>query len=570
MATRGASCLSKAAAGSAQARARNVPVLPTQRAALGRLARLGKQPDIAKGLQIAQAPCSRRSFRPVNFSSVESRTVESIREQTEVATACNSSQNQAATTPSGVEQGQASLELREMAECQLGLLSKTLQANAASGSTTVACRLYRRSLESILNGTMEFHIVGTHPADALSNMVDVDEIWLEEEPSGERGFILSSILPEDKIQGLHTEQEIFIRAESKPHDVTLFPLARKISEGVRLVVGMLVVEHHAKEDARAGESAEVELDTETVDLIKAFCQPLGIALVMYLEQLKALERLEEPGKIPRRTSESQVIDSGDRRPGKDMVASVADALPPIQSLPLSSAARNAAGLLATELKAPLRALRGLAHMLQSRPGVGEVERDLVDGVLLQSEALQTGIDQLGNVLVSPTLEREVPAVLEARIKPKPRALPPALSRDAEPLNATYGDVHGGLEQLLDAAASIAKHRSIHISWEIQEPLPSVRGSRVSVMGILSAVLDSAVQVAPSRSRVEVVAFDREGMVVVEVKDEGSGVQVVSDGMGLARSQIDAMGGQLIVNHPLGYTGDGRRYGTQIQLCFARP
>ena len=241
----------------------------------------------------------------------------------------------------------------------------------------------------------------------------------------------------------------------------------------------------------------------------------------------------------------------------------------MSAMPLSVAAINTAGLLASELKAPLRALRGLAHMLQARPGVGEVERDLVDGIILQSEALLSGIDQLGNVLTSPATETEIPKFFGTRDeKGKRRALPPVLAQDSEPINTAVCQVQVALEQLLDAAQSFANSKSIQISWDPPTKLPCVRGSRVSVMAVLSTVLDSAVEVAPTGSLVEVIALEREGMVIVEVKDEGAGIQLASDGLSLASSQIDAMGGQLIINHPLSRTGEGRRYGTQVQMCFA--
>ncbi len=88
---------------------------------------------------------------------------------------------------------------------------------------------------------------------------------------------------------------------------------------------------------------------------------------------------------------------------------------------------------------------------------------------------------------------------------------------------SFGDVD--LSELVheSAAAAQSGQDEVTINAKSQRPLPLVRGDRERLRQVITNLIDNAVKYSPAGSDVEVNAFSDNGVISVEVRDQGPGV-----------------------------------------------
>jgi len=153
-------------------------------------------------------------------------------------------------------------------------------------------------------------------------------------------------------------------------------------------------------------------------------------------------------------------------------------------------------MVAHELRSPLGAVLGWAHMLRRRGSEEEFERGL--DVIEQSVAVQVKLvdDLLDMSRIVSGKVRLDPEVLEARVF-----------------------VEAALEAMRPAAAA----KGVQMREVLDAAAPPVRGDRTRLQQILTNLLSNAIKFTPQGGLVEVRLQAADGGVAVSVSDTGVGI-----------------------------------------------
>jgi signal transduction histidine kinase len=153
-------------------------------------------------------------------------------------------------------------------------------------------------------------------------------------------------------------------------------------------------------------------------------------------------------------------------------------------------------VVAHELRAPLGAILGWAHMLRRRGGEEELDRGL--DVIEQSVSVQAKLIEDLLVMSRMTANR--------------------IRLDTELL-----DLHAVLDAAVESVRPLAGEKNIRLRKTVELPGPPVRGDATRLQQVLVNLLTNAVKFTPIGGDVDVALHPSRGWAVLTVTDTGVGI-----------------------------------------------
>lgn len=218
-------------------------------------------------------------------------------------------------------------------------------------------------------------------------------------------------------------------------------------------------------------------------------------------------------------------------------------------------------MVAHELRAPLAAILGWAHLLRERPADGDTE----SGLAVIEQSAQVQLKLIDDLLVTS------------------RAAGDCISIDFELL-----DPSRVLDAVLDAVVPLAAQKELHVARRYDAGAGPVLGDATRLQQVLGNVVTNAVKFTPPRGRIDVSLTRSRGWAVIAISDDGIGIAPqflphVFDrfrqdpgaarahgglglGMAIARQLVEVHGGEIEVHSE----GEGRGATFVVRLPLAGP
>ncbi|GAA6620171.1 hypothetical protein NUACC26_059870 [Scytonema sp. NUACC26] len=228
-----------------------------------------------------------------------------------------------------------------------------------------------------------------------------------------------------------------------------------------------------------------------------------------------------------------------------------------------------------QLRNPLTALRTFGKLLLKRLRPGDVNQDVANSIVRESDRLKELLQKFDEV-IDLTAEDLRPVALpgkevyvEANVQKEPKApllLPGTGEKEID------CSIESILEPLLVSASAIAQERNLQLVVEIPPRLPFVRVNRKSLEEVLSNIIDNALKYTPSGGKILIQAGqEKPSFQGIAVSDTGPGIpsqdlehlgeryyrgvqaqtQIPGTGLGLsiAKQLIEQMQGEIQVFSP---------------------
>lgn len=216
-------------------------------------------------------------------------------------------------------------------------------------------------------------------------------------------------------------------------------------------------------------------------------------------------------------------------------------------------------MVAHELRAPLAAIIGWAHLLRERPAGGDAE----SGLAVIEQSAQVQLKLIDDLLVASRMAGD------------------RIAMDFELL-----DLRRVLDAAIDAVVPVAAGKELHIARRYEPDAGPVRGDATRLQQVLGNIVGNAVKFTPAQGCIDVSLSRSRGWAVVAVSDSGIGIAPqflphVFDsfrqdpeaarahgglglGMAIARQLVERHGGEIEVHSD----GEGRGSTFAVRLPIA--
>jgi signal transduction histidine kinase len=232
-----------------------------------------------------------------------------------------------------------------------------------------------------------------------------------------------------------------------------------------------------------------------------------------------------------------------------------------------------------QFRNPLTALRTFGKLLLKRLQPGDVNREVANSIVRESDRLKELLQQF-DYAIDFTALPSTPAATLATIDPaKPLLLLPNAQGEKE--LCWVGDI---LEPLLVSARAIATERDLQLQTEIPPELPPVRVSSQCLREVFSNLIDNALKYTPAGGQISLQAgLEKERFQGIAISDTGPGIppedkkhlferhyrgvqaqtEIPGTGLGLAiaRELLEQMQGEIQVESPAINTNNEDHPGT---------
>lgn len=219
-----------------------------------------------------------------------------------------------------------------------------------------------------------------------------------------------------------------------------------------------------------------------------------------------------------------------------------------------------------QFRNPLTALRTFGKLLLKRLQPGDVNREVANSIVRESDRLKELLQQFDSAIDLTALPSKDAATLATMDTAKPLLLlPNAQSKEL----CWVVDV---LEPLLVSASAIATERELQLQTEIPPELPPVRVNSQCLREVLSNLIDNALKYTPAGGQISLQAgLEKERLQGVAISDTGPGIppedkkhlferhyrgvqaqtEIPGTGLGLAiaRELLEQMQGEIQVESP---------------------
>ncbi|WP_414574812.1 sensor histidine kinase [Anabaena sp. CCY 9402-a] len=228
-----------------------------------------------------------------------------------------------------------------------------------------------------------------------------------------------------------------------------------------------------------------------------------------------------------------------------------------------------------QFRNPLTALRTFGKLLLKRLRPGDINRDVGDNIVRESDRLTELLQKFDQVIDWANLDLELlslpdnEAFVEATVQKESQ---PVLLLPGTGDKATDCSLAELLTPLLVSAQAIAQERNLELILEVPQGLPLVRANLKSLQEVLSNIIDNALKYTPSGGKVYIeLGQEKANFQGIAISDTGPGIppedlahlgerhyrgvqaqtEIPGTGLGLAiaKQLIEQMHGQIEVFSP---------------------
>jgi len=212
-----------------------------------------------------------------------------------------------------------------------------------------------------------------------------------------------------------------------------------------------------------------------------------------------------------------------------------------------------------QFRNPLTALRTFGKLLLKRLRPADINRDVANSIVRESDRLQELLQQFEQVIdladtdLAPLhLPNEV--FLEATVQKdaKPPLLLPGTGDKA--VDCSIADI---LEPLLISAKAIAQERKLKLITEFKHNLPLVRANIKALREVLNNIIDNALKYTPSGGKILIQAGQQKGNL--------QGIVISDNGPGIPAEDLEHLGER----HYRGVQAQTEIPGTGLGLAIAK-